>query len=164
MESKATICLLLLFASISTTTSFESDALTTRRHKRDADQQPSLEPDGELLQRSHRDGRRTVTPDPSVNVENFNFSATDHHDVVANASQLSRRRNLKRRLERYRQNRGRGRNLNETSADQGNEELRNRNSTRRRRNRRRGGLTGWCGSISAAPNHLYLVIRLCPML
>ena len=148
MEAKIIFCLLLLFASTSTTTSFErdvtdtSDAAMTRRQKRDVDEaQPSPEADGEVLQRSHRDGRRLVTPDPSVNVDNFNFSASDHHDVVANASQMPRRRNLKRRLERYhRQNRGR----NETSADQQNEDFRQRNSTRRRRNRRRGGLAG-CG-------------------
>ena len=154
MEAKIIFCLLLLFASTSTTTSFErdvtdtSDAAMTRRQKRDVDEaQPSPEADGEVLQRSHRDGRRLVTPDPSVNVDNFNFSASDHHDVVANASQMPRRRNLKRRLERYhRQNRGR----NETSADQQNEDFRQRNSTRRRRNRRRGGLAG-CGCCFLKP-------------
>ncbi len=53
--------------------------------------------------RSHRDGRRRVTPDPSVYISDFDFSTTaDDQLLMQVKSQLSRRRNLRRRLQRKR--------------------------------------------------------------
>jgi len=83
-----------------------------------ADDQVEVDQETELLRRSHRDGRRLVTPDPSVNIANFNFTSDGDDDDVQRRfrqSQLSRRRNLRRRLDR----------------------LGNANSTKRRRLRQR---------------------------
>ena len=68
---------------------------------------PKLESsESDQRRRTHRDGRRRVTPDPSVYISNFDFNTTAEDQLMMHQfkSQLSRRRNLRRRLQRKRNN------------------------------------------------------------
>ena len=47
------------------------------RVRRDVNESPLENEEASLLRRSHRDGRRRVTPDPNVYVENFEFTSAE---------------------------------------------------------------------------------------